>query len=83
MFRASVATGERMIVIDGDPVGVSAPGDVDVVTRKSLDAGVEAYLFEEAAGRRWRVSADSFFQAGPTVATALVDTVRELSLIHI
>lgn len=79
MFRASVATGERMIVIDGDPVGVSAPGDVDVVTRKSLDAGVEAYLFEEAAGRRWRVSADSFFQAGPTVATALVDTVRELA----
>lgn len=75
-LRVSAATGERMALIDGNPQAVSLPSDVDVVARAELRSGREAWITESAGGREWRVSAESFFQAGPEIATGLVDAVR-------
>ena len=74
-IRMSVASGERLVVVNGDPTQVTMPDDVLITSDAELDAGREAFLTEEAAGRTWRVSARSFFQAGPAVATALVELV--------
>ena len=81
--RAGARTGERLVVVDGvgadgvtggdDPVIV--PEGVRVVTGAELDAGKRAWLHEEVAGRRLRVSARSFFQSGPAGAEALVAVV--------
>lgn len=49
---------------------VNAPADVDVV--RPGDGGA---FDEEVAGRWWRISARSFFQAGPQGAELLVDAV--------
>jgi tRNA/tmRNA/rRNA uracil-C5-methylase (TrmA/RlmC/RlmD family) len=46
-----------------------------VVTGAELAAGKRAWLHEAVAGVRLRVSARSFFQAGPEAAEALVATV--------
>ena len=54
---------------------IDVPGDVRVVTGAELEAGRRAWLFEEVAGVRLRVSARSFFQAGPEAAEALVAEV--------
>lgn len=75
VLRVSASTGQRLAVIDGDPFAVELPDDVVVVSRQELAEGSEASIVEHAAGRDWQVSAESFFQAGPTVATALVDAV--------
>ncbi|HEX6568842.1 MAG TPA: hypothetical protein VF015_06745 [Acidimicrobiales bacterium] len=46
-----------------------------VVTGAALAGGTRAWLHEEVAGVRLRVSARSFFQAGPEAAEALVGAV--------
>jgi 23S rRNA (uracil1939-C5)-methyltransferase len=51
------------------------PGDVVVVGADELQAGRRAWIHEEVAGRRWRISARSFFQARPDGADALVAAV--------
>jgi 23S rRNA (uracil1939-C5)-methyltransferase len=63
---------------DGDAaVQVDVPEGVRVVTGAELAAGTRAWLHEEVAGVRLRVSARSFFQAGPEGAEALVAAVAE------
>ena len=76
ILRASVATGERLALVDGDADGSTFPADVVVTSRDELASGRQVFLREAAAARSWQISAGSFFQAGPTVATALVDAVR-------
>lgn len=76
-MRVSVATGARIIVVEGDPAAVTAPPDVVVASATELRSGQELFVTEHAAGRSWRVSALSFFQAGPDVATALTSMVAE------
>ena len=78
VLRVSAASGERLAVVDGDVAAVDLPSDVTVTSRRELAEGRSTFITEEAAGRSWRVSAGSFFQAGPTVATALVDAVGGL-----
>ena len=56
-------------------VDIEVPDGVRVVTGDELAAGRRAWLHEEVAGVRLRVSARSFFQAGPEVAEDLVATV--------
>ncbi|HYN99060.1 MAG TPA: hypothetical protein VEU28_05250, partial [Actinomycetota bacterium] len=65
-LRCGARTGERLAatVPAGLPIGV--PADV---RRDSF--------YEEAAGRRWRISAGSFFQARPDGADALAGIVAE------
>lgn len=76
ILRAGARTGERLVVVHGDRNAVSVPEGVRVVTQAELNAGTRAWYHEEVAGRRWRISARSFFQARPDGAETLVDAVR-------
>jgi 23S rRNA (uracil1939-C5)-methyltransferase len=79
--RVGARTGERLVVVDGagggevDTTQLAVPEGVRVVTGTELAAGKRAWLHEEVAGVRLRVSARSFFQAGPEGAEALVAAV--------
>jgi len=79
ILRAGAATGERLAIVAGGPDGpsdeVELPADVRVVTEGQLRSGRRAWHHEELAGRRWRISARSFFQARPDGAEALVAAV--------
>ena len=55
--------------------GVRVPEGVTVVGADDLAAGHRAWIHEEVAGRRWRISAESFFQGRPDGAEALVEAV--------
>lgn len=74
-IRVGARTGERLVVLDGATRPVSLPDDVTVATAAELASGRRVWIHEEAAGRRWRISASSFFQATPEGADALVATV--------
>lgn len=75
-IRAGARTGERLVVVSPTPGGTSVPEGVRVIGQDALAAGGRAWIHEEVAGRRFRVSAHSFFQARPDGADALVDAVR-------
>ncbi|HEX4905146.1 MAG TPA: hypothetical protein VFU93_06835 [Acidimicrobiales bacterium] len=64
-LRCGARTGDRLAIGDGP---ITAPEGVRI--------GPKAWLTEEVAGRTWRISARSFFQARPDGADALVALVR-------
>jgi 23S rRNA (uracil1939-C5)-methyltransferase len=64
-LRVGARTGERLVYARPVTATVEVPADVTIARR----AG--AFLHERAAGRRWRISAGSFFQSGPEAAEAL------------
>ncbi|MBV8690630.1 MAG: class I SAM-dependent RNA methyltransferase [Actinobacteria bacterium] len=64
-LRCGARTGERMAAPHPTDARIDVPADV----RRD-------HITEEVAGRRWRVSARSFFQARPDGADALVGLVR-------
>ena len=71
-LRVGAASGERLALLDRAPRSgssrrVRVPDDCAVVTGR--DTGV---VHEDVGGRRWRISARSFFQAGPQSAEVLV-----------
>lgn len=71
-LRAGAATGERLALLEpGVDEHVELPADVQVVGPRD-----RAAIHEVVAGRRWRISARSFFQTRPDGAEALVDVVR-------
>jgi 23S rRNA (uracil1939-C5)-methyltransferase len=72
ILRAGAATGERLVVVTREDDRTSVPDGVRVVSEAELRGGKRAWYFEEVAGRRWRISARSFFQARPDGAEALV-----------
>ncbi len=76
--RVGARTGERMVVVGPTAAGVVVPAGVTVVGSDQLRAGHRAWIHEEAAGRLWRISAGSFFQASPEGAEALVAEVAAL-----
>lgn len=79
VLRAGARTGERLVVVQGDGTDVALPDDVRVVGVDQLRKGKRAWYHEEVGGRGWRVSAQSFFQARPDGADALVaEVVRAL-----
>lgn len=73
--RVGAGTGERLVLASPSAAGVTAAEGVLVVGDDELRAGRRAWIHEEVAGRRWRISARSFFQSGPVAAAALVDAV--------
>jgi 23S rRNA (uracil1939-C5)-methyltransferase len=79
-IRVGAATGDRLVVASPSAAGVElrgAPAEgAGVVGDDELDRGRRAWIHEEVAGRRFRVSARSFFQSRPDGAAALVDEVR-------
>ncbi|MGH9156906.1 MAG: hypothetical protein ACRD1K_13950, partial [Acidimicrobiales bacterium] len=70
-LRVGVASGMRLVRV-GAGVAVDVPVGVIVVGAGDKHP---AFVHEEVAGRRFRVSADSFFQAGPVAAAGLVAAV--------
>lgn len=77
-LRVGARTGERLALVTPSVAEVSLPSDVLVVGADELAAGRRAWIHEEVAGRRWRISAESFFQTRPDGAEALVEVVRSL-----
>lgn len=73
--RVGNRTGERLVVVDQGADQVQVPDDVQVVSEADLAAGKRAWIHEEVAGFRFRVSANSFFQNRPAGADALVAEV--------
>jgi 23S rRNA (uracil1939-C5)-methyltransferase len=78
VLRIGASTGERMAIAMPTAEGVELPPDVLVVGADELEAGRRAWIHEEVAGRRWRISAESFFQTRPDGAEALVEVVRSM-----
>lgn len=76
-IRVGARTGERMVVASPTAVGVEVPDGVRVVGTDELKAGARAWIHEEVAGHRFRVSARSFFQTSPEGAEALVAEVSD------
>lgn len=76
LLRVGVASGERVVRVDrpGAAGQVRVPTGVEVI---GLGDGRPGAVHEEIAGRRLRISADSFFQPGPVVAAALADAVDD------
>lgn len=66
ILRCGARTGERLAVATPRRVALDVPPDVQ-----------RRYFHEEAAGRRWRISAASFFQSRPDGADALAALVAE------
>lgn len=77
VLRVGARTGDRLVVADPTAVEVVVPDGVRAVGTDELAAGAAAAWHEEAGGRRWRVSARSFFQPSPEAADALVAEVAE------
>lgn len=78
VLRIGATTGERMAIAMPTAEGVELPADVLVVGADEIEAGRRAWIHEEVAGRRWRISAESFFQTRPDGAEALVEVVRSM-----
>ncbi len=77
-IRVGSRTGERMVVVNPTADEVSVPADVMVVGTDELDSSRRAWIHEEVSGRRWRISARSFFQNRPAGAESLVAEVTEM-----
>ena len=77
-IRVGARTGERLVVVSPRAAGVRVPDDVQVIGTDQLREGGRAWIYEEAAGRAWRVSRQSFFQASPEGAEALVHEVQAM-----
>ncbi|MCB1030192.1 MAG: class I SAM-dependent RNA methyltransferase [Acidimicrobiales bacterium] len=76
-IRVGARTSERLVIVGPSAAGSSVPSDVLLVGADELRAGRRAWFHEEVGGRRWRVSAESFFQASAQGADALVSVVRD------
>ena len=76
VVRAGAATGERLVLARPAATGCEVPEGTLLVGTDELAAGRRAWIHEVVAGRRWRVSAESFFQGRTDGAEALVTEVR-------
>jgi 23S rRNA (uracil1939-C5)-methyltransferase len=75
VIRVGARTGERLVVVGPTSSQARVPEGVTVVGEGDLGGGHRVWIHEEAAGRSWRISAKSFFQASPEGAEALVEAV--------
>jgi 23S rRNA (uracil1939-C5)-methyltransferase len=73
--RAGAVTGERLVVCAPKVGDSRVPAGIQTVGADELAEGHRAWIHEVVAGRRWRISAESFFQGRPDGAEALVDAV--------
>ncbi len=70
-IRVGARTGEAMVQLD-QPDGVSVPDGVIVGDHEQ-----PAFIHEEVAGHRYRISGTSFFQCRPDGADAMVSLAEE------
>jgi 23S rRNA (uracil1939-C5)-methyltransferase len=76
VLRAGPGTGERLVIVDGEPANTVVPDGVRVTSGAELSAGRRVWVHDELAGHRWRISARSFFQARTDGAVALIEAVQ-------
>ncbi len=74
-LRCGSRTGERLVVAYPTTRYLTMPDDVVTIGADDLEGGRTAMFVEEAAGRRWRISATSFFQTRADGADALAAAV--------
>ncbi len=72
-LRVSASTGERIAYVKGDISDVRLPKDVTITPN-----GRNASIHEDVLGRKFRVSARSFFQSGPAAAELVAKTVDQV-----
>jgi tRNA/tmRNA/rRNA uracil-C5-methylase (TrmA/RlmC/RlmD family) len=72
---ATVLNGQGLESPDATGADRSGAPSQTLVGADELAAGHRAWIHEVVAGRRWRISAESFFQGRPDGAEALVDGV--------
>lgn len=72
LLRVGAASGERLVQVDKSRARVRVPQGVQVTAKGDRRP---AYVHEDVGGRRFRISADSFFQSGPVAAEALAAAV--------
>jgi 23S rRNA (uracil1939-C5)-methyltransferase len=75
-LRCGARTGERLVIAYPTTRYLNLPSDVVTIGADELEGGGNAMYAEEAAGRRWRISATSFFQSRADGADALAEVVR-------
>ncbi|MCA1845231.1 MAG: class I SAM-dependent RNA methyltransferase, partial [Actinobacteria bacterium] len=73
--RAGAASGQRLALCAPAAGDSRVPDGVLLLGADELAAGHRVWIHEDVAGRRWRISAESFFQGRPDGAEALVDAV--------
>ncbi len=78
-LRVGAVTGERLALVAPTRAGVSLPHDVRVIGADELAAGRDTWIHDDVAGRRWRISAGSFFQTRTDGAATLVDVARAMA----
>ena len=76
-IRCGARTGERLVIAFPTTRYLELPDDVVTIGADDLEAGRTAMVAEQAAGRRWRISATSFFQTRADGADALAQLVAE------
>ncbi|MBK5289513.1 MAG: class I SAM-dependent RNA methyltransferase [Acidimicrobiia bacterium] len=76
-IRCGTRTGERLVIAFPTTRYLSLPDDVVMIGADDIEAGKTAMFAEEAAGRRWRISATSFFQTRADGADALAQLVKD------
>lgn len=85
-LRGSTRTGDGMIVLNTEEdlvpeIAVDIPVSVVLALRDGSTSTLvgSPYIYEEVAGRRWRISATSFFQTNTEMADRLVEVVRDFA----
>ncbi len=74
-LRAGARTGERLVVAHPKASRLRLPQGVTSVSTAEVRRGRRVCYHEEVAGRRWQISAGSFFQVRPDGADVLADLV--------
>ncbi len=75
-IRCGSRTGERLVIAFPTTRYLILPDDVVTIGADDLEGGRTAMFAEQAAGRRWRISATSFFQTRADGADALAELVK-------
>jgi 23S rRNA (uracil1939-C5)-methyltransferase len=82
-LRGSTRTGERMVIVEGEGAARLIPvfsADCSIVTRDEKGrvrvVRGNTYYHEQAAGRKWQIHANAFFQVNTLQAEQLLATVR-------
>ncbi len=76
-IRCGARTGERLVIAFPTTRYLELPDDVVTIGADDLEGGRTAMFAELAAGRRWRISATSFFQTRADGADALARLVSD------
>ena len=81
-IRVGSRTGDRLVMGEPNVDGFRLPDDVTVIGKNKARKNRNAYIMEEAAGIKWKISARSFFQSSPEGAEMLAALAGEWLTLH-